>query len=183
MASPTLTALVLLTPGQLSETGNPTDLALTGEGFFELRGETGLQYTRNGQFTRDHDGRLVGVGGRAIQGVGGGDIVLPEGPFSVEADGAVRAGDRMIARIAVMSLDPASIGQGPDGLLISETGGSPLDAPVVRQGFLESSNVSMGDEMVVLMEAVRRAETAQRLMNVYDDLMGRVVTTLGQTNG
>lgn len=184
IGAPTLTTLVSLTSGQLSETGNPTDLALTGDGFFELRDETGPLYTRNGQFTRADDGRLLDLGGRVLQGVGGGDIVLPAGAFSVEADGAVRSGDRVIAQISVVSLDPSSIVPGPDGLLTAPGDRvSALDAPVVRQGFLESANVSMGDEMVALMEAVRRAETGQRLMNVYDDLMGRAITTLGQTNG
>lgn len=182
--SPTSGVLISLTPGQLSETGVATDLAITGDGFFELRDETGPLYTRNGQLARGDEGRLLGVGGRAVQGVGGGDIVLPDGPFSVEADGAVRTGDSVVARIAVFDFDPAVLRSGPDGLLTAPAdSASALDGPVVRQGFLESSNVSLGDEMVALMEAIRRAETGQRLMNVYDDLMGRAITTLGQTSG
>ena len=50
----------------------------------------------------------------------------------------------------------------------------------VRQGALESSNVSTGDEMVSVMQALRSAEVGQRLVNVYDDLMGRAITTFGQ---
>lgn len=176
-------ALLSFAAGQLSTTGGATDLAIDGEGFFEVRGEGGVFYTRNGQFTRDADGRLMGINGLALQGVGGGDIVLPEGEFSVAADGAVTSADRVMARIAVMTFAATDARPAADGLIaVPPASVSAVDAPTIRQGFLESSNVSLGDEMVALMEAVRRAETGQRLMNVYDDLLGRVITTLGQTS-
>ena len=56
-----------------------------------------------------------------------------------------------------------------------------VDVPVVRQGMLEASNVSTATEMVRVMEALRRAEGGQRLVNVYDDLMGNVITALGRS--
>lgn len=167
----------------LTETGVAGDLAIDGAGFFELRDDVGTFYTRNGQFERAEDGRLLGVGGRALQGVGGGDIVVPEGGYTITADGSVMDGERVIARVAVMSFDTGAAVSGPDGLIIAPSEAvTAVDAPLIRQGFLENSNVSLGDEMVVLMEAVRRAETGQRLMNVYDDLMGRAITTFGQSS-
>ena len=45
---------------------------------------------------------------------------------------------------------------------------------------LEASNVSLGSEMVTIMAALREAQSGQRLMNVYDDLMGHAITTFGQ---
>lgn len=175
--------LLSLAAGQLSATGAPTDLAIGGEGFFEVRGGTGVFYTRNGQFTRGADGRLLNASGLALQGVGGGDIVLPDGEFSIGADGAVIVGDRTIAQIAVATFEAAEARPAADGLIsVPPASVSAVDAPMIRQGFLESSNVSLGDEMIALMEAVRRAETGQRLMNVYDDLLGRVITTFGQSS-
>jgi flagellar basal-body rod protein FlgF len=50
----------------------------------------------------------------------------------------------------------------------------------VQQGAYEASNVTTGDEMVLMMEALRRAEAGQRVMNVYDDLLGRAVTSFGE---
>src|SRR5262245_55648942 len=50
---------VLFTQGNLRDTGNPTDLAVEGNGFFVLRGEAGTFYTRNGEFEFDADGFLV----------------------------------------------------------------------------------------------------------------------------
>ncbi len=56
-----------------------------------------------------------------------------------------------------------------------------VSAPVIHQGALESSNVSNADEMIAVMAAIRRAEAGQRMANVYDDLMGRVLQTFGQS--
>lgn len=180
---PDQATVISMDSGLLSETGNALDLAISGEGFFELRDDSGPLYTRNGQFSRGDDGRLLGAGGRAVQGVGGGDIVVPETGFSITANGSVMADDQLVARIAVLAFDASAVKVGPDGLLsVAAADVTPVDAPVVRQRFLESSNVSLGDEMIALMEAVRRAETGQRLMNVYDDLMGRAITSFGQAS-
>ena len=89
----------------------------------------------------------------------------------------------VLARIAVATFAATDAAPGADGLIVASPASvTAVDVPTIRQGFLESSNVSLGDEMVALMEAVRRAETGQRLMNVYDDLLGRVITTLGQNS-
>jgi flagellar basal-body rod protein FlgG len=50
----------------------------------------------------------------------------------------------------------------------------------LRQGMLESSTVALGDEMVATMTALRQADAGGRVMQVWDDLMGRAVTTFGQ---
>lgn len=170
-------------PGALSETGNPMDVAIGGDGFIELRGEIGPLFTRNGQFSRADDGRLLGVGGRPVQGVGGGDLMLTGTNFTISANGDVVEGDRAVGRLSIMTFDADRAAMDTDGLLAVEAADrETVDAPMVRQGFLESSNVALGDEMIGLMEAVRRAETGQRLMNVYDDLMGRAITTFGQAS-
>ncbi|WCM29993.1 hypothetical protein NDN01_25485 [Sphingomonas sp. QA11] len=53
--------------------------------------------------------------------------------------------------------------------------------PLVRQGMTEASNVSVGDEMVTMMAALRQAESGARLVQTYDDLLGRAITTFGQS--
>lgn len=173
-----------LSEGMLSETGSPLDVAIVGDGFFELSGPKGSLYTRNGQFRRDVDGRLLGLGDLAVQGVGGGDILLPEEIWSIQADGSIVSGDRTVARLALFGFDADKASSTTDGLLTAqEEDVSVIESPQVRSGFLEGANVVLADEMIALMEAVRRAETGQKLMNVYDDLMGRAITTFGQGNG
>ena len=57
---------------------------------------------------------------------------------------------------------------------------SPARAYVLRQAMVETSNVTMASEMVGMMAAVREAETGAKLVQVYDDLMGRALTAFGQ---
>lgn len=170
------------TPGQLVETGNPADIGIAGEGFFTVRGDDATLYTRAGVFRPDAEGRLATAEGLVLQAAEGGDIVVGTAPFQISADGVLSQNGAPVARIALVAFEEP-------GRLVPAAGGAfaagdlepqPVAAPVLRQGMLESSNVNMGDEMVAMMEAVRRAETGQRLVTTYDDLMGRVLSTFGQ---
>ena len=168
--------------GQLSATGNPTDLAIAGDGFFAVRGEDDLLYTRQGQFHRDDHGRLVNAGGLALQTLEGGDLIVGDGDFQISPDGVVTRDGEAIGRIALYDFsNRAALAQQAAGTFAAgEAETLQVQAPAIRQGMLEGSNVSMGDEMVAMMEAVRRAETGQRLVNTYDDLMGRALNLFGQ---
>jgi flagellar basal-body rod protein FlgF len=171
------------TAGQVRETGAATDLAIAGQGFFIVRSDEATLYTRQGQFRRDDGGRLVTAQGLALQGRDGGDIVVGDAPFQVAADGTVTRGGEPLARIAVVDFDDRHAllrGEGSAFAAPAGTEPTPVEGAVVRQGMLEDSNVNTGDEMVAMMEAVRRAETGQRLVTTYDDLMGRALSLFGQ---
>jgi flagellar basal body rod protein FlgG len=168
--------------GQLTETGAKTDLAIAGDGFFAVRGEDRVFYTRHGQFRRDGEGRLVTGEGLALQSSEGGDLIVGDGDFAVAADGVVTRDGAPVARVALFDFaERGALASGAGGaFLAGEAEPVPVSAPAIRQGMLESSNVNMGDEMVAMMEAVRRAETGQRLVTTYDDLMGRALNLFGQ---
>ncbi len=170
-------------PGQAQNTGNPDDLAILGAGFFSVRsGDGALLYTRQGQFHRDAFGHLVNAQGGVLQQAGGGDLVLGPGDFKVLGDGTVLQSGDAVARIAVATLSsPEAIAYTTDGLYTAPEGtASAMDIPEVAQGVLEASNVSLGSEMITMMAALREAQSGQRVMSVYDDLMGRAITTFGQ---
>lgn len=168
--------------GKEINTGNPYDLAILGDGFFSVRSGDRILYTRQGQFQRDNEGRLVLPQGFALQTQSGGDLVLKSQDVKVLADGTVLERGEPVARLAVVDFeDRHALAPAVGGLFsASADAARPLDAPSVRQGELESSNVSTGDEMITIMEALRRAESAQRVVNIYDDLMGRALTSFGQ---
>lgn len=172
-----------LTPGQPQMTHNPDDLALLGGGFFAVRSADGATlYTRQGQFRRDSDGHLVNARNCVLQQRGGGDLMLQSGDFKVLDDGTVLQAGQAVGRIAVVGLsDPTAIAYAEGGQYSApDDAVATMDAPSVLQGGLEASNVSMGSEMVTMMAALREAQSGQRLMGVYDDLMGRAITTFGQ---
>lgn len=171
-----------LSDGKLIDTNNPTDLALSGSGFFVVRSGERLLYTRQGEFQRDGAGHLVTDKGFALQAEDGGDLTLHAEQFQVTADGVVLEAGEPVARLAVVDFkDPRQIAYADGGMFSADAAAATLAGhPAVHQQMLESSNVSNGDEMVAIMEALRRAETAQRLVTVYDDLMGRALSVFGQ---
>ncbi|WP_447726071.1 flagellar hook-basal body protein [Sphingomonas koreensis] len=169
--------------GPLRATGHKLDLAIQGEGFFIIASQTGqAHYTRQGQFRRDEDGRLVTAAGHVLQQADGGDLIVRNDRVDITADGTVLDEGQAVGRIAVAIRD--------DGTALVPVSGSIFAAPEsgmleaenasIRQGMLEGANVSLGDEMLTLMTATRQAEAGARLVQVYDELMGRAFTTLGQ---
>src|SRR5690349_15408189 len=74
-------------PGTLQATGNPFDVALQGNGFFQVTQPDGsTAYTRDGSFNIDQDGRLVTAGSLPVQSDQGTDLVLPQDALSARLD-------------------------------------------------------------------------------------------------
>lgn len=167
---------------KLEATGNPLDLAINGDGMFAVRtGET-LLYSRQGQFHRTADGTLATTQGYILQQAGGGDVVVGSNAVNVLEDGTIIDNGRPVARVGLW--------RAGEGTKLSSTGGSYFSADgtveeaiggSVRSGMLEGSNVSLGEEMTASMLALRQAESGARLVQLYDDLMGRAVTTFGRS--
>ena len=167
--------------GKLNNTGKPYDLALAGDGFFVVQGPNGLLYTRNGQFRLSGDGRLTTADGYPLQLQGGGDLILHGGTLKVLEDGSVSENGEAIGQLAVTAFaDPAAAHYVTGDLITTpDSNLRSLARPTVHQGMLEASNVSVGAEMVSIMAALRTADTGGRLVTAYDDLMGRVISSLG----
>jgi flagellar basal-body rod protein FlgG len=171
-----------LAQGKLSNTGNPLDLAIGGEGFFQLRNGDDLVYSRQGQFRLAADGTVVTPQGYALQQSGGGDLVLDGPGVEILADGTVLDGKRPVGRIGLFTPSDGAEAQPLDGSLFRFSGGTgeEVAAPQLRQGMVEASNVSVGNEMVTMMASLRQAESGARLVQTYDDLLGRAITAFGQ---
>ena len=172
-----------LAQGRLSETGNSLDLAISGDGFFRLRAGDSIVYSRQGQFRLDAEGRVVTPQGHVLQQAGGGDLLLDRAAVEILADGNVLDEGRPVGRIALFAPAEGAAAEPMAGSLfaIAEESVEEARGAELRQGMVEASNVSMGDEMVAMMAALRQAEGGARLIQLYDELIGRAVTTLGQT--
>lgn len=170
--------------GKLSDTGNPLDLAIGGDGFFQVRDGDDMLFTRSGAFRLAEDGRVLTAQGFALQQAGGGDLMLDRSAVEIRADGQVLDGDRQVGRIGVFAAPTGETGAGIeplDGSMFRFTGEpAEVAAPGLRQGMIEASNVSIGDEMITMMAALRQAESGARLVQTYDDLLGRAITAFGQ---
>ncbi len=180
---PQMTSIAVPDQGTLTATANPLDLAISGDGYFRVRSGDAILHTRQGQFRRDADGMLVTPQGYVLQAAGGGDLIVDGAALRVEQDGTVMDGSRPVARIAVERPGDGAI-LSPVGESFFTAGAGAMDeAPgtLVRQGMLESSNVSLGDEMTHSMAALREAESGARLIQLYDELMGKVVNAFGSS--
>jgi flagellar basal-body rod protein FlgF len=180
-SSPNTGSMIDFAQGQLQNTGNPLDLALSGTGFFVVRSDDGTYYTRDGQFVRGSDGRIETSGGLALQAASGGDITVTSANPQILTDGTVLDGGQPVARVATAKFsDLSSLKPAGGGLFTASSDDSEDGNAQIHQGMLETSNVSTADEMISIMSALRSAESGQKVIQVYDDLMGRALNAFGQ---
>jgi flagellar basal-body rod protein FlgF len=167
--------------GTLRPTGNPLDLAIDGEGFFELRSEGRTLYTRRGDFQLDAGGRLVTQAGEAVQGLGG-TIQMPGPNARIDRDGRVFDGDKQVGQIKVVRFDkPQQLTRVSGSLFDAGQAASANDgAGHLRQGHLEASNVNNAAEMVKLVETVRHFEATQKIIQGIDEMTERALRKLGE---
>lgn len=175
--------LVDATPGAPKKTSNPLDVALLGEGLFEVRTDRGMAYTRLGAFRVDEQGRLVTQAGFAVQGVSG-DIALSSPNPVIDLQGRIFEKGAQVAQLKVVAFDRSTqLRRGGDGLLFAANASAmPAEAklPRVTQGHLESSNVDSAREMAALIGTYRHFESSNRVLQAYDEMRDKAFRSLGQ---
>ncbi|HSO63083.1 MAG TPA: flagellar basal-body rod protein FlgG [Desulfobacterales bacterium] len=171
--------------GELQLTKNQLDLAIEGDGFFQITQPSGeTAYTRAGSFKLDKDGRVVNPDGFLLEPA----ITIPTDAISVSVgmDGTVsvlQAGDTIPREVGTVQLarfvNPAglqSMGKNlylptdGSGQAIAGTAGT-ANFGTIAQGFLENSNVSVVDEMVNMITAQRAYETNSKVVQTSDDML------------
>ena len=169
-------------PGSLKFTGNPLDLAVADDGFFEVMTEQGPAYTRQGNFRLDAQGRLVTEAGMPVMGVSG-ELLLTTPQPVINAEGKIFEGERQVGQVKLVkftdprSLDAAGTGMyraGPDSTV--KTDGYDR----IRQGYTEASNVNSMTEMVKMIETMRHFESGQKVIQSYNDMLEKTIRTLGE---
>jgi len=168
--------------GSLTQTGATLDLALEGKGFFVIKTLEGDLYTRCGKFRVDGQRQIVDPSGRIVAGTGGGPIVLPASrstsDLHVSQNGTVHAGGAPVGRLEIVDFDDLSVlTQKSNGCFQAADGAEPQDAeaPCVRQGFVEGSNVSLVDELVGLITVTRLYEANVKSISVQDEQMKTIL--------
>jgi flagellar basal-body rod protein FlgG len=176
--------------GAAQYTGQTTDLAIEGEGFFVVESPDGTErYTRDGHFTINADGELATASGHRVAP----GIQIPEGAtISIAEDGTVSATyeEDPTNTVVLGTLELVDFAN-PNGLMAlggnmyaasPESGeATPMDPETggvsIRSGFLESSNVDVAEELVAMIVAQRAFELTSKVMQTADETM-RTVTEL-----
>lgn len=182
----------LFTQGNLSQTENLLDMAIQGRGFFQVLLPDGSQaYTRDGSFQVDNQGQMVTSNGYVLQPA----ITIPENAQSVNigTDGTVSAtlpGSSSITQLGTVQLadfvNPAGLQSMGDNLYLeSSASGSPQPGNpglnglgTLVQGFVESSNVNVVEELVNMIETQRAYEMNSRAISTTDQMMQYVANNL-----
>ncbi len=172
------------TTGDLQLTGNPLDLAISGDGFFQIQYPDGTNvYTRDGAFKISGDGRVVNSDGFYMLP----EVTIPDGATSISV-----GSDGVMEVMVFGQSDPVQIGQielarfiNPAGLnalgrnlfqTTSASGDAITDVPTqnglgqLDQGYLEGSNVTVVDEMVNMIVAQRAYEMNAKAIQTADDM-------------
>ena len=161
-------------PGTYEHTGNPLDVAISGEGFFVLEGPNGPVYTRAGSFVVDPQGRLVSPSGYQVVGTGGPITVpLQAGQVRIVEDGTVTAGDQVVGRIRVVRFANPQLLRPVGPSLFAATPQAvpePVETPQLVSGTREGSNVEPIIDLVQLILATRYYEASQRVLQTYSDM-------------
>jgi flagellar basal-body rod protein FlgF len=169
------------TAGAMTQTGNPLDLALDGEGYFAVDAPQGVRYTRAGALHLDGGGRLVNLDGLPVRGVGGAPIVIPPTAtqIAIGEDGTVATEAGPIGKLELVRFAGASLRR--DGATLYAAQGKPVagDPPRVLQGTLEGSNVNVVRGVVDLVQVSRTYESLLRVIEGFKAIESRAARDLG----
>lgn len=176
----TASAALDLRPGPLTATERPLDVALEGAGWFVVKADGGERLTRGGSWQLDSERRLVDASGNPIL-LESGTPALPPGDIRIDERGAVMVDGQQIGRLRIeRPADGAMLFHEQGALLRSDRGTVPLEGGVVKQGYLEDSNVNVLDSMVEMIEIQRSFASVQRTLTVMDATMDTAVNRLGR---
>ncbi len=159
------------THGSFEKTGNPLDLAIDGDGFFQLQLEDGTRVlSRAGSFTVNSAGQIEFPGGALLVGEGG-PIQVGDGQVEVAADGQVHSNGNLVGRITPVTVaDLTQLEKLGNSMFIAPEGEEllPVVTSPIQQGYLEASNVDVVREMVEMIVSFRTFEANARSLQAQD---------------
>jgi flagellar basal-body rod protein FlgG len=178
----------IFTQGGLSQTSNPLDVAINGQGFFQIQMPDGtLAYTRDGSFQKDSTGQVVTSSGFPVSP----SITIPSNALtvSISQDGIVsitQPGTTATTQVGTIQLatfvNPGGLQSTGQNLFI-ETASSGTPTPntpgtngtgLLNQGYVETSNVNVAEELVSMIQTQRAYEMNSKAVTTSDQMLSRL---------
>jgi len=170
-------------PAALEHTDNPFDVALSGDGFFQVQNGSQINYTRDGRFMLDQQHRLVTVSGNLpVLNEASAPIVLDaDQAFAIDQAGAVSQAGSIVAQLGVVGFDDTKgLHKQGENLYVTATAAQPKPiATTVKQGFLESSGVDEMRQLVDMIKSQRLFQANISMLQLQDQTLGYATTRLG----
>lgn len=178
------------TQGSFRETNQKTDVAFGGKGFFSVETPYGERYTRDGNFILGKEGILETKEGFPVLGENG-YIRLENDRFTVNEDGIIYSEDNeLIDRFKVVRFENERYLKKIGGNLFSSNDISGyahiaegFERPRFLQGYMETSNVNVVNEMVQMIEVNRAYEANQKTITSEDSMMGTLWSRVAMYSG
>jgi len=172
------------TQGNMMETGNNLDIALSGDGFFKVQTDNGTRYTRDGSFKIDNNGTLVTNEGYPVLGTNGA-INIGQNQFTIDEQGNVFLNGQRSNSLDIVTVNNEEYLRKEGGSLYTLAEGATAEEGAftgeVLSGYLESSNVESIKEMVEMISTMRNYESNQKVVQAYDGILEKAVNEIART--
>lgn len=155
-------------PGEITRTGNPLDVAISGEGYFTVETPRGERFTRAGRFAMGANGQLVDNHANPVLNVNGQPIAIAPNDTRIEiaGDGTIRSENGVLGRIRLVRFDNEQALRAEGDRLFDAGGQDPREVaqPRMVQGAVEGSNVVSVLEMTRMMAELREFQMATQFL-------------------
>lgn len=170
------------TQGNLKQTENTFDLAIAGDGFFEISftnkaDEQSYKYTRDGSFTLTREGFLVTKDGDFVQGQNGNIQISTTADVVIDAQGNIIENGKVTDRLKIVDFEDYNyLKKYGENMYDKVEGYTEKDADyAIEQGYLEMSNTNVVSEMVEMITITRAFETNQKFVQAADETLEKDV--------
>lgn len=170
--------------GDLASTGNPLDVGIDGNGYFQVNTVDGPRYTRNGRFQIDSGRNLVTAQGNQVLNPAGQPITIPQGATSISigADGSVATETGPVGKISLTSFaNQQDLVAAGNGLYATSANPIPDTVSTMHQGSLESSNVKPIVAMTEMLDIQRSYTAAQNIIEGEDTRLKNAIDKLSKS--
>lgn len=170
-------------PGTLTQTGNPLDLALGDSGFFSIQTAGGVRLTRSGRFGLLTDGTVADSDGNALLDTAGNPIQLPAGDSRVQiaADGTISDQNGRVAQVGVVDIsDPNQLSPEGNKLFRASANTRAVSQPRIIQGAVEESNVQPIGELTRMMQMEREFQFITQFVQSESDRQQNTIDKMAQ---
>lgn len=173
--------------GTLQNTGNATDLGLSGSGFFSVNGPNGPLYTRNGNFHISSQGTLVSSEGYSVRMSDGSALQTdPNFPIKVQSDGQILQNGNVIGQLELTEFkDPTQLTKSAAAYFSSpgtQAGATPAANTQVNQGELETSNAQPAESAARMVSLLRNFEMLQKAVKIGNDMNTQAIEQVAKVS-
>lgn len=172
--------------GAISHTGNPLDLAISGDGYFTVATKNGPRLTRDGRFGLLPDGTLADSSGDAVLDTSGKPIKFSptDTQIAIAGDGSISTENGQVGKIGVVRpADPMKLQAEGATNFVSNSPTTPVASPGIVQGASEGSNVQPVLEVTRMMNDLRQFQLVTQLVQAESDRQQQTIDKLLPTAG